>query len=244
MIPIDEPAIDADLIGSRYAALLARLHAAAEAAGRDPDGFRVVAVTKGLPLEAVLAAHAAGLFRFGENRVQEAVPKVAALPGAEWHLIGRLQANKARVAVQAFATIHSIDSLDLLRRADRIAAEESLTPTLLLQVNVSGEATKGGFDPGWFERDLRGGGELAAALAALGAVRVEGLMTIGPAGAPGGVARSVFAWLRRLRDELQEATGGPLPELSMGMTSDAEAAVAEGATLVRVGTAIFGPRPA
>ena len=243
MIPIDEPALDAELIGSRYAALLVRLRAAAEAAGRDPDRFRIVAVTKGLPVEAVLAAHDAGLLRFGENRVQEAVPKVAALPGVEWHLIGRLQANKARVAVQTFVTIHSIDSLDLLRRVDRIASEESLHPTLLLQVNVSGEATKGGFEVGWFEDDLRGGGALATALGALEAVHVQGLMTIGPAGASNAEARSVFARLRSLRDALEDATGRSLPELSMGMTSDAEAAVAEGATLVRVGTAIFGPRP-
>ena len=242
MLPIDEPPLDADLIGSRHAALVARLRAAAEATGRDPDAFRVVAVTKSVPIEVVRAAARAGLRRFGENRVQEAIPKVAALADAEWHLVGRLQSNKARAAAAAFALIHSIDSLDLLRRIDRIAAEELLTPIVLLQVNVSGEATKAGFLLDWFEDQARRPGELVATLGALHVVRVAGLMTIGPAGAEPAVARGAFARLRGLRDALQEATGSRLPELSMGMTSDAEAAVAEGATLVRVGTALFGPR--
>lgn len=244
MLSIDEPPLDAELIGARHAALVARLRAAAEAAGRDPDAFRVVAVTKGFPIEVVLAAARAGLRRFGENRVQEAIPKVAAVADAEWHLVGRLQANKARAAASTFAVIHSIDSLDLLRRIDRIAAEASLAPAVLLQVNVSGEATKAGFGESWFEEQARRPGELVVALEALAAVRVAGLMTIGPAGAPEAVARSVFGRLRGLRDALQDAVGRPFPELSMGMTADAEAAVAEGATLVRVGTGIFGPRRA
>lgn len=243
MLPVDEPPLDAELIGARHAALVARLRAAAEAAGRDPDGFRVVAVTKGFPIEVVLAARRAGLRRFGENRVQEAIPKVAAAADAEWHLIGRLQANKARAAVRAFALIHSIDSLDLLLRVDRIAAEESLAPALLLEVNVSGEGTKAGFDAAWFTDQLRHPAGLISTLGALRAVRVAGLMTIAPFGAAPAEARSVFARLRGLRDALQEAAGDPYPELSMGMTADADAAVAEGATLVRVGTAIFGPRP-
>lgn len=244
MLPTDEPPLDAELIGSRHAALVARLRPVAEAAGRDPDAFRVVAVTKGFPIEVVLAAARAGLRRFGENRVQEAIPKVAALADAEWHLVGRLQSNKARAAAGAFALIHSIDSLDLLRRIERIAAEEMLTPAVLLQVNVSGEATKAGFPLDWFEDQARGPGELVATLAALHVVRVAGLMTIGPAGAEQAVARAAFGRLRGLRDALQEASGSRLPELSMGMTADAEAAVAEGATLVRVGTALFGPRRA
>jgi pyridoxal phosphate enzyme (YggS family) len=244
MLPIDAPSLDAELIGRRYAALMARLRAAAEAAGRDPEGFRVVAVTKGFPIEVVLAAGRAGLHRFGENRVQEAIPKVAAVPDAEWHLVGRLQANKARAAAGAFAVVHSIDSLDLLRRIDRIAAEESLGPAVLLQVNVSGEASKAGFPLSWFEDQVRRPGELVAALGGLEAARVAGLMTIGPAGAAKVEARSVFARLRELRDALQHAAGRAFPELSMGMTADADAAVAEGATLVRLGTAIFGPRHA
>jgi hypothetical protein len=167
---------------------------------------------------------------------------VAAAPDAEWHLVGRLQANKARAAARAFALIHSIDTLDLLLRIDRIAAEESLAPSLLLEVNVSGEATKAGFAVAWFEDQLRRPAELIPALGGLAAVTVVGLMTVAPAGAAPADARSLFARLRGLRDALQVAAGRPYPELSMGMTADAEAAVAEGATLVRVGTAIFGPR--
>jgi PLP dependent protein len=242
MLPVDEPELTPDLIRSRYDALLARLRTAAEAAGRDPDGLRIVAVTKGFDASVIRAARAAGLSRFGENRIQEAIPKMTAAPDAEWHLVGHLQGNKARPAVRGFAAIHSVDSIDLLLRLDRIAAEESLAPLVLLQVNVSGEASKAGFDPAWLSAELGRPASLLAALAGLVAVRVTGLMTIGPAGVPAEQSRRVFAALRRLRDELQQAAGRPLPELSMGMTADAEAAVTEGATLVRIGTAIFGPR--
>ena len=214
----------------------------AEAAGRDPDALRIVAVTKGFAARVIVAAQRAGLSRFGENRVQEAIPKMAAAPGAEWHLVGHLQGNKARPAVRGFAAIHSVDSIDLLLRLDRIAAEESLAPIVLLQVNVSDETTKAGFDLARFSDELRRPASLAATLAGLVAVRVTGLMTIGPAGAPVEESRRVFGALRRLRDELQQVAGRSFPELSMGMTADAEAAVAEGATLVRIGTAIFGPR--
>ncbi|MGZ6372830.1 MAG: YggS family pyridoxal phosphate-dependent enzyme [Candidatus Limnocylindria bacterium] len=242
MLSIDEPALTADLIRSRYEALVARLRAATEAAGHDPKGFRVVAVTKGFGGEVVHEASVAGLHRFGENRVQEALPKMAAAPDAEWHLVGHLQANKARQAVRGFAAIHSVDSLDLLVRLDRIAAEESRAPLVLFQVNVTGEASKAGFPLEWFSEAVRGAGPLSGAVAQLAAVRLGGLMTIGPAGVAPAASRQSFATLRHLRDELQELTGHALPELSMGMTGDAEAAVAEGATLVRIGTAIFGPR--
>ena len=242
MLPVDEPELTPDLIRSRHDALLARLRAVAEAAGRDPDGLRIVAVTKGFDSGVIRAAHSAGLSRFGENRIQEAIPKMAAAPDAEWHLVGHLQGNKARPAVRAFAAIHSVDSIELLLRLDRIAAEESLAPIVLLQVNVSGEASKAGFDLSWFADELRRPASLLSALAGLVAVRVTGLMTIGPAGAPADEARRVFGTLRGLRDELQQVAERPFPELSMGMTADAEAAVAEGATLVRIGTAIFGPR--
>lgn len=243
MLPIDEPALTAELIRSRHEAVLARLRAAAADAGRDPDALRVVAVTKGFGSQVIRAASAAGLSRFGENRVQEAIPKMAAAPDAEWHLIGRLQANKVRPAVRGFAAIHAVDSLELLGRLDRIAAEEARSPLLLLQINVSAEASKAGFALGWFEAAVRQSGTLSGAIDQLRAVRLAGLMTIGPIGPPD-ESRRVFATLRRLRDELQQLTGRALPELSMGMTADAEAAAAEGATLVRIGTAIFGPRPA
>jgi hypothetical protein len=243
MLPIDEPSLTPDLIGARHRALVARLGDVAERAGRDRDGFRVVAVTKGFDLGVVRAARAAGLTRFGENRVQEALPKVAAVPDAAWHLVGRLQGNKARPAARAFAVIHSVDSLDLLARLDRIAHDDGIAPGVLLQVNVSGEAAKAGFEMGWTLDQARRRGELLATLEGLAAVRVTGLMTIAPAGVAPDAARAVFAALRKLRDDLEQLGGRPLPELSMGMTADAEAAVAEGATLVRIGTAIFGPRP-
>lgn len=244
MHPIDEPPPTAELIRARYDTLLTRLRAAADAAGRDADAIRVVAVTKGFGARAVLEAFAAGLRRFGENRVQEALPKLEAVPDGEWHLVGRLQANKARAAVRAFSVVHSVDSLDLLARLDRIAAEESRMPRVLLQVNITAEPTKAGFALDDFASGTHRSGPLSDAIQRLTAVELVGLMTIGEAGVPPEKSRSTFATLRRLRDELEQLTGRPLPELSMGMTADAEAAAAEGATLVRVGTAIFGPRPA
>ena len=222
----------ADRIRERHERLLARLREAAAANGHDPDRLRIVAVTKNWPAEVALAALDAGLTRLGESRIQEAEPKVAAVPQAEWHFIGRLQSNKARRAVRSFAAIHSVGSLELLERAGEIAAEEGRHPSLLLQVNVSGEEVKAGTTP-------------AAALA--GARRMPGsglvgLMTIAPMGASLHEARGIFARLRELRDHLQEEAGIGLPELSMGMSADAEAAAAEGATLLRIGTALFGPR--
>jgi pyridoxal phosphate enzyme (YggS family) len=222
-------------IARRRDALTARLRAAAEAAGRDPGGFRIVAVTKTHPTEVCRAAFGAGLTALGENRVQEALPKIAALPDAEWHLVGHLQSNKVRRAVESFATIHSVDSPDLLRRIDAAAHELGRRPRLLVQVNVSGEPTKSGFAPEALQAR-----SLVDTLAALRQADVVGLMTIGP---HHGDPRPSFANLRRLRDELQHELGRPLPELSMGMSADAEIGVAEGATLVRIGTALFGPRP-
>jgi pyridoxal phosphate enzyme (YggS family) len=239
---IPEPPLTAELIGQRHARLRARLEVVADGAGRDPEGFRVVAVTKTWPVEVCRAALDAGLTLLGENRVQEAEPKVAALPKAEWHLVGRLQSNKARRAVRAFAVIHSVDSIELLARIDEVAADEELRPALLLQVNLSGEPGKGGFDADGFAAEAGARGALAEAIGALRAASVAGLMTMGRLAAPPAEARAAFARLRELRDRLAETIGRPLPELSMGMTADAEEAVAEGATLVRIGTALFGPR--
>ena len=243
MLPVAEPPLTAELIRTRHDAIAARLREAAASAGRAPDGFRIVAVTKGFGLAVVSAAKAAGLTRFGENRVQEALPKVAAIPGAEWHLVGRLQANKVRPAVRAFAVIHSVDSLELLGRIERIAAEERVSPQICLQVNVADEPAKAGFERGWFADQASRPSELVKTVGDLRSARVAGLMTIAPFGLGTGELRALFADLRRLRDELQATIGQPLPELSMGMTADAEAAVAEGATLVRIGTGIFGARP-
>jgi pyridoxal phosphate enzyme (YggS family) len=195
-----------------------------------------VAVTKTWPVEVARAALDAGITLLGENRVQEAEPKIAALPGASWHLVGQLQANKARRAIGLFAAIHSVDSVRLLERIDRLAADDGHRPDLLLQVNVTGEGRKAGFGA------ARLVGDVAPALPGLDAARVVGLMTIGRIGAGPEAARATFRQLRELRDALEQATGMRLPELSMGMTDDCEAAAAEGATLVRIGTALFGPR--
>ena len=243
MHPVNEPPVSADLVAARAAVLNDRLRAAAARAGRDPDGFRIVAVTKGFPIEVARAALAAGLSRLGENRVQEALPKVEAFPDAEWHLVGHLQSNKARPAVRAFAWIHSIDSLELLRRVDGIAHDENRRPDVLLQVNLSDERSKSGFDERWFVDAVGPDGPLSVAARQLTSARLRGLMTIAAAGATQGAARATFRRLRELRDRLAGSLGAELPELSMGMTSDAEAAVAEGATIVRIGTALFGPRP-
>jgi hypothetical protein len=225
-----DPAL-AEGIRKRHEELTARLRRIAEENGHDPARLNVVGVTKTHPVEVVRAALAAGITRLGESRVQEAEPKIEAVPGAEWHFIGRLQSNKARRAVRAFAVIHSVDTIELLRRVDEIAASEGRAPRILLQVNVSGEVGKAGMD--------------ASALAEVEqptTARLVGLMTIAPMHAGEEGARSVFAGLRGLRDALQERMGQALPELSMGMSADAEAAAAEGATLVRIGTALFGPR--
>ena len=244
MLPVDEPRLDAELIARRYRDVVDRLRGAAEAGGRDPDAFRVVAITKGFGPDVVQVARAAGLSRFGENRVQEALPKIDAIADAEWHLVGRLQANKARRAAAAFTMIHSVDSIDLLRRLERIAGEEGFAPELLLQVNVTGEESKAGFALADVEAEAARPGPLRDTLAAMASARVTGLMTIGPFGGPAEASRAAFGRLRQLRDALEQSLGQALPELSMGMTADSDVAVAEGATLVRIGTAIFGPRPA
>lgn len=215
----------------RHDRLLARLRDVAEAHGHDPGRLRIVGVTKTHPVELVRAALAAGITRFGENRVQEAEPKIAAVPEAEWHFIGRLQSNKVRRAIRGFAAIHSVDSIEHLRRIDEIAAEEDRAPAVLIQVNVTGEATKAGI-----------AAEELGGVEAPRHVPLVGLMTMAPFGIGFEEARPVFARLRHLRDRLQERLGTNLPELSMGMSADAEAAAAEGATLVRIGTALFGPR--
>lgn len=222
-----------DQIRERHDSLLARLRATAEANSHDPRRLRIVGVTKAHPIALVEAARDAGLARFGENRVQEAEPKIEALPDVEWHFIGRLQSNKARRAVRAFAVIHSVDSLELLRRVRELAAEEGREPALLLQVNVSEEVAKAGMTP---ESLLA-----PETVTEVRAADIVGLMTIAPIGASD-VSRASFVRLRELRDRLEQAAGIGLPELSMGMSADAEAAAAEGATLVRIGTAIFGPR--
>ena len=225
----DERVIDE--IRERHDRLLARLREVAAANGHDPAALRIVGITKTHPVAVARAAVTAGIARLGESRIQEGEPKVAAVPEAEWHFVGRLQSNKARRAARAFAVIHAVDSPQLLDRLDRIAGEEARPTRLLLEVNVSGEATKGGMAP-----------DQLRTVAAPRHARLVGLMTIAPMDAGAAEARAVFRRLRELRDDLAGRIGIELPELSMGMSADAEAAAAEGATLVRIGTALFGPR--
>ena len=231
-------------VADNLRAVLARIEAAALRAGRDPKSVRLVAVSKTVPPERILEAVEAGAYILGENRVQEALPKQSALAGllertgsarrAEWHLIGTLQKNKARHAVGAFSLIHSVDGADLAREIDRRAAMMGIVQDVLLEVNVAGEATKHGVPP---EEAL----SLAKEMAGLANVRLTGLMCIPPFTEDPESSRPHFARLRGLLSEINEA-GIEMRELSMGMTQDYEAAVEEGATLVRVGTAIFGHR--
>jgi PLP dependent protein len=243
MRPVDEPALTADLLGDRLERLHLRVREAAERAGRDPHEIRIVAVTKGFGVEVARLAGDVGLRSLGENRVQEALPKLVALPDLEWHLVGHLQSNKARTAVRAFEWIQAVDSVALLRRIEGIAHDEGRRPRLLLELNVSAEASKYGFEPGWFVSQVAAGGDLVEAVKEQRHASVQGLMTIGPMGASVEEARAAFGRCRVHKGILEQRIGQPLPELSMGMSADYEAAIAEGATMIRIGTALFGPRP-
>jgi pyridoxal phosphate enzyme (YggS family) len=228
------------VIAERVLAVRDRIARAAERASRAPAEVTLVAVSKTHPAEAVRAAWSAGVRDFGENRVQEAEPKIAAtadLAGVRWHLVGHLQSNKARRAAALFEVVQSVDSLDLARRLSRAAAEAGRTLRALVQVDLAGEETKFGLP----ERELV---PTLEALQGAEGLRLEGLMLLPPLFEDPEGARPFFRRLRQLRDEARAAgllAGG---ELSMGMSHDLEPAVEEGATVVRVGTAIFGERGA
>jgi pyridoxal phosphate enzyme (YggS family) len=211
---------------------------AEKAAGRPDGSVQLVAVTKTHPVDVVQKAIDAGQLIFGENRVQEARAKIPEVSSrVQWHLIGHLQSNKVRVALPLFQLIHGIDSVELLADVDRIAAELGLFPRLLLQVNVAGEASKFGFSPAELLEQIE-------TIAAFKRANIEGLMTIPPLAPSAEHTRRSFVALRELRDRLVRESGFALPELSMGMSGDYQVAIAEGATMVRVGTAIFGERRA
>jgi pyridoxal phosphate enzyme (YggS family) len=215
-----------------------RLEDAARRAGRDPHEVRLVAVTKTVGLERLKEAVAAGQSLFGENYVQEAKAKIAALgPGLTWHFIGHLQSNKARAAVELFHLIHSVDRLSLAQALEQAAGRLGKVQDILLQVNLAGEESKSGTAPDNAQALLRD-------ISRMPHLRVLGLMTMPPWFADPEDVRPYFRALRELRDRLRglQLVAGELRELSMGMTGDFEVAVAEGATLVRIGTAIFGPR--
>lgn len=236
-------------IAERLARVQERVAAAARAAGRDPASVTLVAVSKTQPPEVVAAAIAAGARDLGENRVQEAAAKLAALgahrAAARWHLIGHLQRNKARPAAELFDLVQSVDSLRLAEALARAVPAGRRLP-VLLQVNVSGEASKEGFALAGGLANRAGLAALLAEveqIAALPALDVRGLMTVAPIVAHPEQARPVFRALRDLRDELaRRVPAARWDDLSMGMTDDFEAAIAEGATIVRVGRAIFGER--
>jgi len=211
---------------------------AERAAGRPNGSVQLVAVTKTHPVDVIQKAIDAGQLIFGENRVQEARAKIPELSSrVHWHLIGHLQSNKVRVALPLFQLIHGVDSVELLADIDRIAAELGLFPRILLQANLAGEASKFGFSPAKLLEQVE-------TIAGFKRANIEGLMTIPPLASSPEHSRPYFVALRELRDRFARESGFALPELSMGMSGDYQVAIAEGATMVRVGTAIFGERRA
>ena len=223
-------------LSDRLQAIRDRISAAAQRCGRDPASIELLAVSKTFPVEAIREAVAAGQLLFGENKVQEILAKAPQLPASlHWHLIGHLQSNKVRKVLPHVKAIHSIGSLDLARDVDRIAAELGLFPQVYLEVNVGDESSKHGFSAEQLRANLE-------ALYSLKRLEIQGLMCIPPFDPDPALSRPYFTKLRTLRDELEQCGGAPLPRLSMGMSHDFDIAVEEGATIVRVGSAIFGAR--
>ena len=233
-------------IAERLARVQERVAAACARAGRSTDEVRIVAVTKRIPLPLVVASCQAGQWDLGENRIQDAVRRAAELPpllaaadldssAVRWHFIGHLQRNKASKAVGSYALLHAVDSARLVERLESLAAASGLLERILVEVNLTREQQKYGVFP-------EAAAELIASCASCEHLEPRGLMTMARYGADPGELRHTFAALRRLPDACRTSCGLPLPELSMGMTGDFEAAIAEGATIIRIGTAIFGPR--
>ena len=226
---MQDVAANLELVQSRIAAAL-------EKSRRKADDLQLIAVSKKQEAEKVRAAFDAGQPIFGESRVQEARAKIPLLPSAaRWHFIGHLQKNKIRHALPLFELFHSIDSLALAQDVERIAEEEGVRPRVLLEVNVAGEGSKFGFAPAKLREEME-------QLLSLGRLNIEGVMAIPPLAPEPEESRRYFVNLRDLRDELETEFALKLPELSMGMSNDYTVAIEEGATLVRVGTAIFGGR--
>jgi len=224
----------AQTLARRLEAVRDEIGRAARRAGRPASAVRLVVVTKAAPARVFELLRALSVRDVGESRVQDALRRMRGHEDAfVWHLVGHLQSNKARRAVERFEVLHGIDSAALLARVDAIAAELGRAPRVLLQVNVSGEASKAGLDPGQVPAVVRAATDLRAA-------RLVGLMTMAPRVDEAEAARPVFAGLRALRDEVARSSGHELSELSMGMTEDFPVAVEEGATFVRVGRRIVG----
>ena len=214
-----------------------RIDQACERSGRQPDSVRLMAVSKNQLPERVAEAVSAGLTLFGENRIQEAKLKIPLCPGQlEWHFIGHLQSNKSRDAVSLFQVVQGVDSLALAEELQKQAIKQARSLPILLEINVAGESSKFGWNPDRLLAEL-------LQLNALNRLEVHGLMTIAPYAVDPEQVRPIFRRLRELRDRCTDLLGAPLPVLSMGMSGDLEVAIEEGATLVRVGTALFGERP-
>ena len=224
-------------LAENLTAIRQRIAAACDRAGRDPDAVTLLAVSKGMPPEVVRAAVDAGLTLFGENKVQEAKAKIPLCPDRlRWHMIGHLQSNKCRDAVQLFELIHSVDSVPLAQEIQKCADRQPRTMPVLLEVNLAGDSARFGFRPDAVLPALQ-------QINSLLRVEVHGLMTLGPWTADAEKVRPIFRQLRELKARCEQALGAPLPHLSMGMSGDFDVAVEEGATIVRLGTALFGPRP-
>ena len=215
-----------------------RIETACARAGRAPASVTLVAVTKGQPPAVVCAAAAIGLNLFGENKVQEARAKIPSCPGRlRWHLVGHLQSNKCRDAVGLFEMVQSVDSLHLAEELNRRAEQAAKRLPVLLEVNAADEASKFGYRPEQLLADL-------PRVNALPRLEIHGLMTVPPWTLDPEKVRPVFRQMRELKERCEQTLGAPLPHLSMGMTGDFEVAIEEGATMVRIGTALFGERPA
>jgi pyridoxal phosphate enzyme (YggS family) len=234
-------AIDPDIfapmdLGENLRRIQERMAAACGRAGRDPATVKLLAVTKTQPPEVVREAADLGLTLFGENKVQEAKAKIPLCPGyLRWHMIGHLQTNKCRDAVDLFEMIQGVDSLHIAQELNKRAEQASKSLPILLEINIVGEGSKFGYKPEQLVSELK-------ALNALPRLEIHGLMTIPPWSPLPERVRPVFRRLRELKTECEQVLGAPLPELSMGMTGDFEVAIEEGATMVRIGTALFGER--
>lgn len=234
------------VLRGRFELVMEQIETTAVRAGRNPNEIRLVVVTKGHPVTAVMAAWQSGMRIFGENYPEEGAEKIEAMLAAgfpaEWHMIGHIQSRKADLVAQSYDWIHSVDRMKTARRLDRFASEAGRKLPYLLECNVSGEETKYGW-PAWDEAGRAALPDAIRELAELENLELRGLMTMAPFFDTPEPARPYFERLRCLRDFLSERLGLALPELSMGMSGDFTAAIQEGATLVRIGTAIMGPRP-
>jgi pyridoxal phosphate enzyme (YggS family) len=220
----------------RLDSLQKRIEAACHRVGRDPKEVMLLPITKGVSAEVIRAAAELGLTVFGENKVQEARVKISLCPSRyRWHMVGHLQSNKCRDAVHFFEMIQSVDSLPLAQEINKWAEKAGKDMPVLLEVNVAGESSKFGYAPEQLLAELE-------TLNALRRIEIHGLMTIAPWTAEPEKARPVFRRLRELKGECEKILGAPLQHLSMGMTGDFEIAVEEGATMLRIGTGLFGPR--